>query len=331
MTKNTKAYLKWTGIYSAAVLGLILVYNICVYNFVFVPNFSRASRERTVESEIEFYAGEERYQKHLTDAQWFNEQNYPLIEITSHDGLKLKAFVLDAGKDSKGTVLLMHGFHSGPVREFATLAKYFRGLNYNVVMPYQRAHGESQGRWITFGIQERYDCRDWILKINEMYGEEKDLFVGGISMGCATITMTSGFDLPGNVKGFIADCGFTSPYEVLYWTMTKEMKLPSGVAKLFLFSINFYGKLLADFPVEGYSTYAALKVCNKPFLFITGTDDHTVPYEMTMQNFLQYKFKNPELTNVVLFEGCPHAISYLWDEEKYNSEVRKFLEKYGQK
>ena len=42
--------------------------------------------------------------------------------------------------------------------------------------------------------------------------KNKDIFLCGISMGCATTLMAAGLDLPDNVKGIIADCGFTSPW-----------------------------------------------------------------------------------------------------------------------
>lgn len=316
---------------AGAILALILIYFLSIYFFVFKANFHRLDEQRTPEQEIEFYAGEENYKIHLEDAKWAEENSELCLEITSFDGLKLKALLMEAEKDCQGTVLLMHGYHSGPIREFATISKVFHEMNYNVVMPYQRSHGESEGKWITFGIKERYDCRDWILKINELYGDGFPLFVGGISMGCATITMTSGFDLPSNVRGFIADCGFTSPYEITYWTATKKMGLPKTVATTFVNTTNWIGKTFFDYPLDGYSTYEALSKCNKPFLFISGTADETVPVEMTMSNYLQYKGTHPYDTELLLVEDCPHAISYLVDKENYDNKIRNFVQKYGAK
>ena len=331
MKKNVSKYAKIAGIICGIVVALVVVFNICIYNFVFLPNFSRATKERTVEHEIKFYAGEENYKRHLADSEYIDSLNLPLIEITSFDSLKLKALVWNSENSSscRGTVLLMHGFQSGPVREFATIARFFHKMNFNVVMPYQRSHGLSEGKFITFGIKERYDCRDWMLKINEIYGNDLPLFVGGISMGCATVTMASGLDLPYNVRGIIADCGFTEPYEIVRWTMADEMHIWPGVAKILLDSAGWYCKKIGGFGLKEYSTLKALEKTQLPFLFMTGTDDHTVPYEMTVTNFMLYKQRFPEKTKLVLFENVPHAISYIVDWDRYEKELTKFVEKYN--
>lgn len=324
-------------------LVAIVIYNICVYCFLFYPTFHRDDSIRSVESEIKFYAGEDNYNRHIADEEWFYALNCPMIEITSRDGLKLTAFRYDAENSAQanGTFLLMHGFHSGPVREFATLAKVYHDMGYNVIMPYQRAHGDSEGTWVTFGIRERYDCRDWMTKINEIYGEELPLFVSGISMGCATVTMAAGCeDLPVNVRGFVSDCGFTTPGEIVHWTIINNYHLPNFMANLLTWSGDCMAGWFADFHFDDYSTYESLKVCQKPILFITGTADETVPCQMTEKNYNNYAAKrvlydgdetDKIITQLVTFEGTPHAISYLTDSEKYNSAVKAFVEKYGAK
>lgn len=309
--------------------GLVVLYFVCICLFLFRPNFSRAKKALSQEHEIEFYGGSENYQKVIDATNWFESQNPGKVQIESYDGLKLTAYLLEPETECMGTVLLMHGYKSGPLREFAVLTKYLHSLNYRVVLPFQRAHGESEGKLITFGINERFDCRDWILKINALYGDDVPLFVGGISMGCATVTMTSGFPLPDNVRGFIADCGFTSPWEITYWTGYAKYHLPKFVSHIATQSMNFLGKHFFNYDLKGYSTQQALSECDKPFLFISGTEDKTVPCEMTLTNYLLYKSRHPETAGLVLFDGVPHAVSYLFDEEKYNDAVFKFLEKYG--
>lgn len=329
---NKKEDLRTARRFLLGVLIAVAVYFSAIYLFVFRATFGRDDSERSLEHELEFYMGEENYNAHLADAEWFESQNCPLIEIKSFDGLTLRAYKFDAGEDAQGTFLLMHGFHSNPVREFATLARLYHSMNYNVIMPYQRAHGLSEGDYLTFGVKERYDCRGWILKINEIYGDKLPLFVEGISMGSATVTMTAGFnDLPANLRGFIADCGFTSPGEIVYWTMRNDFGLPKVLANLLMFTGNTMCRWFADFDLNEYSTLTALSGSQKPFLFITGTDDMTVPAEMSRKNYVAYSMKNPDIASLVEFEDTPHAISYLTDSQKYRDSVTEFLKKYGAK
>ena len=41
--------------------------------------------------------------------------------------------------------------------------------------------------------------------------------------------MTAGFDLPKEVHGIIADCGFTSPYEIWRHVTERNLHLPFGL------------------------------------------------------------------------------------------------------
>ncbi len=334
---TTSGDLKTAAWILGIILGLILIYNLAVFFFVFKPTFGRDTVVRSVESEIEFYDGEENYKRHMEDVAWFESQNAPLIEMTSFDGLKLKAYVLDPpSAKTEGTVLMMHGFHSGPVREYATLAKYLHNKNYRVVLPYQRGHGLSEGKYLTFAVKERVDCRDWMLKINEDYGADKPLFVVGISMGCATVTMAAGFDdIPVNVCGFVSDCGFTSPREIIYWTMINSYGLPRFAARLLSYTGNKFAGWFADFDFDDYSTDIALTKTTKPVLFITGTNDKTVPCSMTERNYLTYSLAlagrgiDPsEVTQMVEYEGVPHAVSYLLRQEDYFKHLDEFISKH---
>lgn len=61
----------------------------------------------------------------------------------------------------------------------------------------ERAHGKSEGKVITFGIRERCDCKLWAEYAVKRYGENKDIFLAGVSMGAASVMMASNLGLPG--------------------------------------------------------------------------------------------------------------------------------------
>lgn len=325
MTESTFKALRACCIAAGIILSLVVIYNIAVYFFVFLPNFGRDRQVRTEKSETEFYGGEENYKKHLADVDYINSLNLPFIETRSRDNLLLKAYLWQAQDEAKGTALLMHGFHSSPLREFSYIAQIYHKLGYNVVMPFQRGHGMSEGDFVTFGIKEKDDVHCWLESINSLFGNDKPVFIEGISMGSATVTMAAGEKFPFNVRGVVADCGFTQPYEIVRWTMLNKKHIWPGVASILLKSAEWYCRHLGDFSLSDYSTLSALNKASVPFLFITGTDDHTVPYEMTMSNFLLYKQRFPDRTRLVLFEDAPHAVSYMFDSEKYEKEITRFV------
>ena len=132
----------------------------------------------------------------------------------SYDGKLLHAIYLPK-KDAKGTILLFHGYKSCWQIDFGlVLPYYYDTLGYSLLLVDQRAHGSSQGKYLTFGVRERLDVLSWATYMGQKLGQNAPLILGGLSMGATTVLLSSCFDFPANVRAVIADCGFTSPYEI---------------------------------------------------------------------------------------------------------------------
>lgn len=312
--KINKKIAKNAGIFLAVAAVITVLYFTAVYFFMFKPSFER----KAPGDALEHFTKEEYIKQNEEDTDWFFEQKPQEISITSFDGLNLSGYRLDA-ENAKGTFVLMHGYHSDPLREFAGLVKFYHELNYNIILPYQRSHGKSEGKYVTFGIKERYDLRDWILEANKFYGGENPVYLEGISMGCATVVMALGFDLPENVKGVVADCGFTSPEEIIWKVLKKDKKAP--LPHLIMATGAFMTKHIAGFDETEFSTLTALKRNKLPVIFIHGAEDDFVPIEMTIANFQMCTSKK----SLYIVPDCPHAIAYFVDPEKYHKKVIDFL------
>lgn len=353
-----KQYLKTLGAVVGIIAALVLLYLAAVYLFVFLPSFTRYNLK---EADIKKYFGtEEFYSAYLKEKSWFESKKPETVSIASDDGLNLVAYSLPFDKadsdgidEPLGTLVLMHGYHSEPVREYASLLHFYHDLGYNILLPYQRTHGLSEGKYITFGIKERVDLVAWMKKANEIFGSDKPLFVQGISMGCATAVMSLGApDLPPNLSGVVADCGFTSPKAIIWKVLKKDKKLPT--ASLMLEIGDYWMRKFIGVGMEDYSTFDAIdfnkqRVEQIPILFIHGTEDEFVPIEMTEQNFARCignfsELRGGDLGNVVVsanpqsdrykyiqIKDSPHAIANVVNPEKYRSEVKKFFEKYSNK
>ena len=77
-----------------------------------------------------------------------------------------------------------------------------------------RAHGESEGEYVTMGTKERRDCISWIRYLAESFGEDTKVFLRGVSIDGDTVLSISGeSDMPGRVIGTVSDCGFSSSEE----------------------------------------------------------------------------------------------------------------------
>ena len=260
------------------------------------------------------------FEKELTESkEWLSEKNPEQVSVTSFDNLKLTALVLEAENPEKasGTIVFMHGYHSRAYFEFSGFYQYFYKKNYNIILADQRSHGNSEGDFLTFGIKERYDCKRWIEFANKRFSEEKPVYLCGVSMGCSTVLMTLGLDLPKNVKGVIADCGYTSPAEIVSLCIKRDYHLPSV---LFMPFINLGMRIKCGYSLYEYSVQKALEENQIPILFVHGTNDKFVPFYMGKANYESCKAPKKFLQT-----DAGHAVSFLHDTKEYTAALDEFL------
>lgn len=264
----------------------------------------------------------------LAVRDWLETQPTEEVYITSLDGLKLWGMLIPA-KDAKGTVLCMHGWHGDWKSNWACFIRFFNDRGYNVLVTNERAHGKSQGTFITYGIREREDVYMWVRWIAGRFGKKHPIFLAGISMGSATVQMASSMQFEGNVCGIYADCGYTSPYEIMKCVIGeksvtiggKKLSLPP---KPMLALLNVYTKLFAGFGLKDYSTTEALSVTDIPVLFVHGTGDDFVPYPMTVEGYGACASEK----QLILVEGAAHTRSWYNDRKTVSEALDAFLKKY---
>ncbi len=250
--------------------------------------------------------------------KWFKDQSPERLWLKSHDGLKLAADYLPA-ENAVGTIIVVHGYRSNNCLDFSCVFELYHSWNYNILAVHDRAHGDSEGKYIGFGILDRYDVLAWTEYVTENIGGS--VFLDGMSMGASTVLMTSGFDLPKNVKGIIADCGFTSPFEECKHVLKKDFKLPAFP----LLPICSLGvKLFAGYSLNDYSTLDALKTNKIPVLFIHGSEDTFVPTYMGKQNYDACVAEK----EILIIDGANHGESFLKETERCTAVLKNFLDKY---
>lgn len=255
--------------------------------------------------------------------EWMKEQGTEKLFISSYDGLRLKATFLPAEQESHRTILAVHGYRNHGEREFAAMVRFFYEQGYNVLMVDDRGHGESSGDYVGYGWQDHYDCESWIEYLVQRFGEESEIFLYGISMGAATVMITAGDPLPPQVKGVIADCGYTNAMEQFRHVLKTTYHLPS-------FPLLWLTRQLAirraGYDVKKCDARKALEQAELPILFIHGDQDDFVPTVMSMENYEACASEDKEL---LLIEGAGHAQCYFVDTERYEAAVREFLTEWG--
>ena len=241
-------------------------------------------------------------------------------EMTTRDGLRLKAWYAPAERPTDKTVIVANGYHS--IRDrFPGYCYLFHKLGYNVLIPAYRASAESQGRFIGFGWKDRDDYKRWMHAVIERNPLAK-ICMAGISMGAATTMMTAGEpDLPDNIKCFIEDCGYDSVFNGVAYVAKFNFHLPKFP---FIYLLSFWSKILAGYGYKTASSVKQLAKNRRPMLFIHGADDTYVPTFMIHKNFAATQ--GPK--EMLIVEGAKHAASYETNPELYGQTVKAFLDKY---
>lgn len=256
----------------------------------------------------------------LDAAKALENGDLEVVEIESYDGLHLVGHWY-CPENPKRVIVAMHGWRSSWSQDFGVIAPFWQGNDCAVLYAEQRGQGNSGGEYMGFGLLERYDCLNWAKWVSEKTENKLPIYLGGISMGAATVMMTAGLELPEIVKGIVADCGFTSPYAIWKHVVESNFRIPYGIYSAA--AKDLCSKKIQAGPAD-YSCTDALKNCKVPVLFIHGTDDDFVPVEMTYEN---YKACNAP-KYLLIVPGAEHGMSYIVDKAGYEKAVIKFWNQY---
>ena len=248
--------------------------------------------------------------------EYVNNLPFSWVETISFDGLKLKARYFDNNSDK--TIFLFHGYRASALRDFSCAVKMYRSLGFNILMCDQRSHGRSEGKLITFGVKESRDVLEWIDFVSAKY-DPKKIVISGISMGATTVMLACGHNLPKTVKAVIADCGFSSPVDIIKKVAKRIIKINPD----FLMPIlNLECKIFGKFSLY-VSTTEVLKKSKIPVLFIHGKNDNLVPFEMSELSY----GSAPEGSKLLLVENAGHGLSFMVDKQRVINEITEFFER----
>lgn len=240
------------------------------------------------------------------------------------DHLKLHATYFPAlpeykTEDGKKKVAIcFHGYTSKGLSDYVGLSDYYLKRGFSMLLPDARAHGTSEGKYIGFGCLDRKDALVWINWIIQECGKDVEIVLHGTSMGGATVLMTSGLNLPPQVKGIVSDCGFTSPKEVFTHVLKSMYHLPAFPV---IPAANLVNKKLAGYGMDECNAKREVRKAKVPILFIHGSSDTFVPCKMCHEIYANCASPKKKL----IVDGAAHAESYYKEPEKYEKALTEFF------
>lgn len=250
---------------------------------------------------------------------WFALQTPERINHTSADGLLLQADFIGNPEASQRAVILVHGFRKSK-DAMGDYTKFYSELGYDILMPDLRGHGESEGEYYGYGWDDRLDLVKWINILIDEYNIE-EIVLHGNSAGSAAVLMTSGEDLPEEVKVVIAD----SPYTTMKEELAHQLKYIYGLPGFPLLDItSVITKVRAGYFFGDVSTVKQVVKNTLPLFIIHGDADDLVPTWMGQEI---YDTATSE-KEIWISEGVGHIDSYELKTVEFERRVKSFLEKH---
>lgn len=310
----------WGILLVGAILFLLVlaISFVCFYMAFYVP-------EKNKKPKKEFETPSGKAYEPYADAMvgWMKEVRalpYEDMEITTFDGLKLRGRYYEYAPGAP-IELMFHGYRGTAERDLCGGVQRCFKLGRSALLVDQRAASRSQGNVITFGVKEHKDCLYWVEHMIRRFGPDVRIILCGISMGATTVLLAAGEDLPKNVIGVLADCGFSTAEEIIC-KVVRQIGLP---AKLVYPFIRLGAKLYGGFDTKDSDVPAAMRKCRVPVIFFHGADDDFVPCEMSRQNYDACASEK----KLVYIPKAGHGLSYLIDPPGYLGALREFGVKWG--
>ena len=269
-----------------------------------------------VEEELKKTAYGKYYQLIVAADLWLKEHYAKDVYITSDDGLKLHGHWIPV-EDANGTIILAHGYRSTKLVDFGAVYDMYHSLGMNILVPDQRCHGLSEGKYITFGVKESADMRKWIEFHNQELGSWQ-IILSGLSMGASTMMYLADQELPENVKGIIADCGFTSPKDIISSVFKAVTHLPAAAS---VWVADRFARIFAGFSFSQKDIRKTLAKSRLPIFMIHGKKDGFVPCWMTEEGFKACT--GPK--HLLLVDEADHGLSFIVDRKRYTQMIVDFL------
>ena len=240
---------------------------------------------------------------------------------TTTDGLTMHGFYYHA-ENPKRIILMAHGY-AGSIESFCGIAEWLYEQDCDMLIIQQRATGQSEGEWTTFGALERLDLLDWLMWIHDRNDGNLPVYVYGTSMGASTALMAAGFRLPDDVAGIIADSAYTSMNDIVAESLKRRIRFIPVRTTMKVAEYKCISK--AGFDIRNADAEKALRHCETPVLFIHGTADQRVSYKHSYRNYQADACDDKEL---LIVKNANHVCSWFEDPERYRKALSDFFEKH---
>lgn len=244
---------------------------------------------------------------------------YQEMAFQSFDGIRLHGWFLKAGR-WKPTVIALHGV-TGNRTSMIRFAVPLYEAGFNVFVFDGRAHGLSQGEFVTYGYHETHDVSaiiDYLIRAHKI--REKSIGLIGMSMGAAIALLVAAREK--RVQAVWSESPFSSLERISNEYISDTTWLPESVVKPFTWSAAFVANRRGKFNVTEVSPVDAAPQINCPVQLVHGAKDMFVRPEHSQRIYEMLTAKHKDLWIV---DGAAHTQCFHFAREEYPRRLITFF------
>jgi len=196
------------------------------------------------------------------------------VEVQSRDGIRLAGWFARAASAQKDCVIVLHGI--GDSRLGASgFASLFLDAGYSVLLPDSRAHGESGGDIVTYGLREKDDVVRWVQWAHQH--ECRKMFGLGESLGGAVLLEAAALD-QSQFQAIVAECAYSDLRSVARDRIEQMTGLPPALGgPLILETSLVFARFAYGVDLAQGSPRESIAMLKTPVLLIHGLEDDRTP------------------------------------------------------
>lgn len=293
---------------------IIIMLLLMIVLYLVVNNFFNKVVNRRTYSVDKLYKSQ--IDRGLIDKESYEALNKEEIELISKEGLSLKGIYIEAPRKTNKTVILVHGISVSHVNSIKYMNMFYR-RGWNILTFDHRRHGNSEGKYSTYGYYEKEDLDLWVNWVVRRNGNNSVIGLHGESMGAATVLQYA--SISKYVSFIIADCGYSNLKELLKYRLKEDTH---WLLMPMYYMASFKALVKAKFKFGDVRPIDDIKNSPIPTLFIHGSEDTFVPYYMS-EKMYEAKKNNKK---IYIAKGAAHAASIEVDREAYEKVVNEFLD-----
>lgn len=297
---SRSAFRKWTRrILRILVVGLVL--GLLLIHFV-APRLIVSRKAKPAESAV------------------FDPFRAEMLTIRGHEEIALAAQLVEPmHRDSiRGVLIFIHGIGSNK-EAFTDSAKAYAKLGFVSFVFDQRAHGESGGKFITYGYHEKLDLERIVTFLRERY-PNLPLGVWGTSLGGAVALQALAHD-PRLDYGIVSST-FADLSTVVFEYQRRYLK-GIGLRPVTNYALRRAGSIAGFEPAEVRPAEAARHI-TQPILLIHGDDDRRIDLRHGREIYANLASTDKEL---IVVPGGDHLNTFKTGGEDLAERVVDFLER----